>query len=43
MTYTNIDIEKQMHEPYELMDKLPWDHINVKYGTSTWPRNSRVR
>ncbi|MEZ6148737.1 MAG: TIGR03960 family B12-binding radical SAM protein [Pirellulaceae bacterium] len=29
---TNIDIEKQMHEPYELMDKLPWDHVNVKYG-----------
>lgn len=29
---SNIDIEKQMHEPYELTDKLPWDHVNVKYG-----------
>jgi radical SAM family uncharacterized protein len=27
-----IDIEKQMHEPYQLNDKLPWDHVNVKYG-----------
>jgi radical SAM superfamily enzyme YgiQ (UPF0313 family) len=28
----NIDIEKQLHEPYQMMDKLPWDHINVKFG-----------
>ncbi len=28
----NIDIEKQLHEPYELMAKLPWDHVNVKSG-----------
>jgi hypothetical protein len=21
-----------MHEPYQLNDKLPWDHVNVKYG-----------
>ncbi len=28
----DIDIEKQLHEPYELMAKLPWDHVNVKYG-----------
>ncbi len=28
----NIDIERQLHEPYELMAKLPWDHVNVKYG-----------
>lgn len=27
-----IDVEKQVHEPYELMDKLPWDHVNVKFG-----------
>ena len=27
-----IDIEKQVHEPYELLDKLPWDHVNVKFG-----------
>ncbi len=29
---SHIDIEKQLHEPYELMGKLPWDHVNVKYG-----------
>ncbi len=28
----NIDIEQQLHQPYELMSKLPWDHVNVKYG-----------
>ncbi|OYP29834.1 TIGR03960 family B12-binding radical SAM protein [Rhodopirellula sp. MGV] len=27
-----IDIEKQVHESYEMMDKLPWDHVNVKFG-----------
>ena len=27
-----IDIEKQVHQPYELLDKLPWDHVNVKFG-----------
>ena len=29
---SNIDIDKQVHEPYEMMAKLPWDHVNVKYG-----------
>lgn len=28
----DVDIERQLHEPYQLMDKLPWDHINVKSG-----------
>lgn len=27
-----IDIEQQVHASYELMDKLPWDHVNVKFG-----------
>jgi radical SAM family uncharacterized protein len=27
-----IDIEQQVHHNYELMDKLPWDHVNVKFG-----------
>jgi radical SAM family uncharacterized protein len=27
-----INIQQQLHEPYQLMDKLPWDHINVKSG-----------
>lgn len=22
----------QIHKPYELSDRLPWDHLNVKYG-----------
>ena len=21
-----------LHEPYELTDRLPWDHVNVKKG-----------
>lgn len=29
---SNIDVDKQVHEPYELMSRLPWDHVNVKYG-----------
>lgn len=28
----NIDVERQLHEPYDVMAKLPWDHVNVKYG-----------
>ena len=28
---TGYDIEK-IHEPFELSDRLPWDHLNVKYG-----------
>jgi len=27
-----LDVERQVHEKYELMDKLPWDHVNVKFG-----------
>ncbi len=27
-----IDVEKQVHEPYAVGAKLPWDHVNVKYG-----------
>lgn len=27
-----IDIEAALHRPYELVDRLPWDHINVKKG-----------
>ncbi len=27
-----IDVERQVHQPYEMMDKLPWDHVNVKFG-----------
>jgi len=27
-----IDVEKQVHTKYELLEKLPWDHVNVKFG-----------
>jgi radical SAM family uncharacterized protein len=27
-----IDVEQQVHQPYQLLDKLPWDHVNVKFG-----------
>ena len=23
---------EQIHQPFELSDRLPWDHLNVKYG-----------
>ncbi|MEX2187994.1 MAG: radical SAM protein [Pirellulales bacterium] len=29
---SDIDIEQALHQPYELLDRLPWDHINVKKG-----------
>jgi len=28
----NLDQALLLHRPYELMDRLPWDHINVKKG-----------
>ena len=27
-----IDVDRVLHEPYELTDRLPWDHVNVKKG-----------
>lgn len=27
-----IDVQHQVHEPYNLSDRLPWDHVNVKFG-----------
>jgi radical SAM family uncharacterized protein len=27
-----IDIDRLLHEPYPLDCRLPWDHVNVKYG-----------
>ncbi|MCA9201120.1 MAG: hypothetical protein KDA87_26450, partial [Planctomycetales bacterium] len=27
-----LDLDRVLHQPYELTDKLPWDHVNVKYG-----------
>ena len=28
---SGVGIE-QIHQPFELSDRLPWDHLNVKYG-----------
>jgi len=27
-----VDVEKTLHAPFELTDRLPWDHLNVKKG-----------
>lgn len=27
-----LDVNRAIHQPYDLNDKLPWDHLNVKYG-----------
>ena len=27
-----VDMHQTVHVPYELTDRLPWDHLNVKYG-----------
>ena len=27
-----IDVDQVIHHPFQLSDKLPWDHVNVKYG-----------
>ncbi len=27
-----IDYDQVLHQPYEVGDLLPWDHVNVKYG-----------
>jgi hypothetical protein len=27
-----LDVDRAIHQPFELNDKLPWDHLNVKYG-----------
>ena len=29
---SGIDADQVIHEPYPVMSKLPWDHVNVKYG-----------
>ena len=32
MKEAGIDLGQAIHRPYELSDRLPWDHVNVKYG-----------
>jgi radical SAM superfamily enzyme YgiQ (UPF0313 family) len=29
---TGVDVEQALHRPYDIGDRLPWDHINVKKG-----------
>ncbi|MFG0288233.1 MAG: TIGR03960 family B12-binding radical SAM protein [Rhodopirellula sp. JB044] len=29
---TGLDVQNLLHDKYDLMDKLPWDHVNVKFG-----------
>ncbi len=29
---SGVDVEQIVHEPFQLTDRLPWDHLNVKYG-----------
>jgi radical SAM family uncharacterized protein len=29
---TGIDVEQLLHTPHQVTDRLPWDHLNVKYG-----------
>jgi radical SAM superfamily enzyme YgiQ (UPF0313 family) len=37
-----IDVQQLLHQPYDLMDRLPWDHVNVKYGR-TFLEKEQVR
>jgi len=32
MRELGLDLDTMLHKPYALMDRLPWDHINVKKG-----------
>ncbi len=27
-----LDADQLLHQPYDVNDRLPWDHVNVKYG-----------
>jgi hypothetical protein len=27
-----VDCETALHAPYEVNARLPWDHLNIKYG-----------
>ncbi|MCM2369340.1 TIGR03960 family B12-binding radical SAM protein [Aporhodopirellula aestuarii] len=29
---SGLDVQNLLHDKYDLMDKLPWDHVNVKFG-----------
>ena len=41
MEEAGIDIDRAIHAPYELSDRLPWDHLNVKYGRAFLEKEQR--
>ncbi len=32
MADSGLDCEQLLHQPYDVKELLPWDHVNVKYG-----------
>ncbi|NIL96392.1 MAG: TIGR03960 family B12-binding radical SAM protein [Planctomycetales bacterium] len=32
MSDAGVDVQRTIHQPYEMANRLPWDHVNVKYG-----------
>jgi len=38
---SGIDCETALHEPYEIGDRLPWDHVNVKVGRAFLEREQQ--
>lgn len=36
-----LDVDRLLHEPYQLEDRLPWDHVNVKYGRAFLEKEQR--
>ena len=41
MKEVGIDFERAINAPYELSDRLPWDHLNVKYGRAFLEKEQR--
>ena len=37
-----LDAQELLHEPFQLGDRLPWDHVNVKYGR-TYLEKEQIR
>jgi len=38
-----LDRDAMIHAPYNIGDRLPWDHINVKKGRTFLEKGKRVR
>ena len=32
MEDTGVELQQALHQPYDVNDRLPWDHLNIKYG-----------